>query len=132
MAEQYFDLHAEGFEIKKKQRYSVNQSGQVKWVKSQTINTYIMDDMHLFSKWLSFETRAVAAGKAVYGCSKAVVVQSQGIKVVCSLIPPLIVEKCLRSHGRVVLAVTCNIFTMNELDAVDLPPLFEYATGQRK
>eukprot|EP00965_Chrysotila_dentata_P259944 6213735-Pleurochrysis_carterae.AAC.3 len=68
---------------------------------------------------------------AAFGCTKGVVRREGGLKVVCSVIPPLIVELCWRSHGRLVLAVTCNLLTFNDHDALDLPPLFRYAEGER-
>ena len=67
-----------------------------------------------------------------YGSSKGVVIRNEGLRVVVTLIPPLIIEKCQRSHHRLVLAVTCNLFTFNDLDGLDLPPNFEYSSGKRQ
>eukprot|EP00965_Chrysotila_dentata_P001281 41577-Pleurochrysis_carterae.AAC.1 len=94
-----------------------------------------MDDMQAMSEYLAFETRAAAGGGAscaAHGSSKAVVTRTgAGIRVICTLIPPLIVEHCRQAHGREVLAVTFNMFTFNDRDGLDLPPLFRYADGQR-
>ena len=44
---------------------------------------------------------------------------------------PLIIEACQHSQKRVVVAVTCNLFTLNDRDGLDLPPNFEYSAGER-
>eukprot|EP00965_Chrysotila_dentata_P032642 1087498-Pleurochrysis_carterae.AAC.1 len=90
-----------------------------------------MTDKDALAEYLSFEKRAVAAHLAVFGCTKGVVKREMEVMVVCSVIPPLIVEVCRRSHERIVLAVTCNLLTFNDHDSIDLPPLFEYAEGER-
>eukprot|EP00965_Chrysotila_dentata_P173403 5724642-Pleurochrysis_carterae.AAC.1 len=90
-----------------------------------------MTNKDALAEYLSFEKRAVAAQLAVFGCTKGVVKREMGVKVVCSVIPPLIVEVCRRSHESIVLAVTCNLMTFNDHDSIDLPPLFEYAEGER-
>eukprot|EP00965_Chrysotila_dentata_P148677 4909584-Pleurochrysis_carterae.AAC.1 len=83
------------------------------------------------AKYLQFESRPAASQLAAFGCTKGVVWREGGVKVVCSTIPPLIVEVCHRSHGRTVLSVTCNLLTFNDHNALYLPPLFEYAKGER-
>ena len=65
-----------------------------------------------------------------YGSSKGVVMRDEGMRVLVTLIPPLIIEVCQRSHERVIVAVTCNLFTLNDRDGLELPPNFEYSAGE--
>ena len=68
---------------------------------------------------------------AAYGSSKGVVSRSDGVRVIATLIPPFIIEFCRRSHDRLILVVTCNLFTFSDLDGLLLPPNFEYSMGER-
>eukprot|EP00965_Chrysotila_dentata_P189467 6173332-Pleurochrysis_carterae.AAC.1 len=122
------------FEIQNKQRYSVGADGQVAWIESESIDTYFLSDKVAFLDYLSFETRELANRVAAFGSSKGTVVKAKqhGLRVVCTLIPPILIELCRRSHGRnIVLAVTYNVFTLNDQGGVDLPPIFQYAEGER-
>eukprot|EP00965_Chrysotila_dentata_P226997 6195743-Pleurochrysis_carterae.AAC.1 len=88
-----------------------------------------MADRHQMAAYVRFHERAVATNVVAYGSSKAVVNRSrQGVRVVCT--PPLIIEVCRRSHERLMLCVTCNLFTYNDLDGLSLPPHFKYAAGE--
>ena len=49
--------------------------------------------------------------------------------VMLSVIPPLLLEVCHRSGGRVVVVVTFKLFVYNDLNAITMPPHFTYATG---
>eukprot|EP00965_Chrysotila_dentata_P050877 1687461-Pleurochrysis_carterae.AAC.1 len=60
-----------------------------------------------------------------YGSSKAVVRRSgEGVWVVCTLVPPLMIEVCRRSHQRLVLIATCSLITLNDMGGLSLPPHF--------
>ena len=123
---------AVGFEVHPSSRYTLDEEGQIKWLKCNTIDSYFMRDMNTMSNWVKFHSRAVTKNNNAYGSSKGVVVRQDGIRVMCTLIPPFIIEVCRRSHGRLVLAVTCNMFTFNDLEGLDLPPAFRYADGERQ
>eukprot|EP00965_Chrysotila_dentata_P247621 6207855-Pleurochrysis_carterae.AAC.2 len=102
--EHMLDLRRPGFTCMRRKRYSVGESGK---------------------------ERQVAKAAIVYGSSKAVVNRAgQGVRVVCTLIPPLIVELCRRTHKRFALVVTCNLFTLNDLGRLSLHPHFKYAPGE--
>eukprot|EP00965_Chrysotila_dentata_P132251 4373132-Pleurochrysis_carterae.AAC.2 len=133
MCLQYLELNSSaGFECHWKERYGVSAvTGEIEWSKSMNIDNYYMADKDAAAKYLIFEKRPAAARLAAYGCSKGVVVREAGVKVVCTIIPPLLIEVCRRSFGRIVLAVTCNLLTFNEQDGLDVPPLFNYAEGER-
>ena len=111
-------------------KYAV-EDGKIRWVPSKTITTYYIEDAQVMSTWLRFHQREVALDLAVFGSSKGVVTRNEGLRSIVTLIPPLLIEKCQRSHQRVVLAVTCNIFTFNDRDGLEMPPSFEYTAGQR-
>eukprot|EP00965_Chrysotila_dentata_P151715 5013708-Pleurochrysis_carterae.AAC.3 len=123
---------AAGFEVHHKAKYAMSDTtGNIKWKRSSSIDTFYINDKDAVADYLKFETRPAASRLAAFGCSKGVVRRETGIKVVCSVIPSLIVELCHRSHGRLVLAVTCNLLTFNDQDALDLPPFFNYTEGER-
>ena len=108
-----------------------------KWMKANKLfwgseETLLNSFFVHMSNWIKFHSRAVTKNNNAYGSSKGVVVRQDGIRVMCTLIPPFIIEVCRRSHGRLVLAVTCNMFTFNDLEGLDLPPAFRYADGERQ
>ena len=119
------------FEQHLRARYSINENNAIEWQHSSSIDSYYIDDMSRMSNWISFETRDVAKHLPVFGSSKGVLVRNEGVKVLATLIPPFIIELCRRSHDRLVLAVTFNMFTFNDLEGLDLPPGFPYAFGER-
>ena len=119
------------FEVHKKSRYSINADSQIAWIEAKTIDSFYMDNADKMSKWISFETRAASKHLNVFGSSKGVVQRDEGVKVIATLIPPFIIELCHRPHDRLVLAVTCNLFTFNDLGGLDMPPDFPYAEGER-
>eukprot|EP00965_Chrysotila_dentata_P025998 862292-Pleurochrysis_carterae.AAC.1 len=82
------------------QKYAIDAEGAIAWRKSSTITTYHIMSMEALADYVSFEKQSFASGAPVFGSSKGVVVRREGVKVVCTLIPPFIVEKCHRSHGR--------------------------------
>eukprot|EP00965_Chrysotila_dentata_P237789 6202130-Pleurochrysis_carterae.AAC.1 len=125
-------LPGDAFLLKYNSRYSVDAEGQIQWKYSKTVDTFFMADKHAVSDYLRFHEQQVSLNCAAYGSTKAVVARSDGIKVVTTIIPPLIVELCKRSFGRLVLAVTCNLLTYNDVDGLDFPPGFEYAAGERE
>eukprot|EP00965_Chrysotila_dentata_P230803 6197997-Pleurochrysis_carterae.AAC.1 len=87
------EARANGFATYYKARYTVSAAtGEIEWKKSNTIDTYFMDDKDAVANYLKFETRDAAAKLAVFGCSKGVVKRESGVKVVCSVVPPLIIE----------------------------------------
>ena len=121
---QYFESHRNA-------RYNINAENLLEWKSSAAIDSYYMDDMSRMSDWVAFETRDVVKHLPAFGSSKGVVDREEGVKVVATLIPPFIVELCRRSHDRLVLSVTFNLFTFNDLGGLDLPPCFPYAQGER-
>ena len=121
------------FESYPKARYSINEDNEIAWTRTSSIDSFYMGDMTTMSRWVAFETRDMAKHLSVYGSSKGVVVrQQEGVKVIATLIPPFIIEVCRRSHDRLVLAVTFNLFTFNDRQGLDLPPGFPYAPGERE
>ena len=46
-----------------------------------------------------------------------------------SVIPPLLLEVCHRTGGRVEVVATFKLLVYNDLDAITMPPHFPYATG---
>ena len=119
------------FESYRNARYNIDADNQIEWKVSNAIDSYYISDMGRMSDWVSFQTRDVVKHLAVFGSSKGVVDREEGVKVVATLIPPFIIELCRRSHDRLVLAVTFNLFTFNDLGGLDLPPGFPYAQGER-
>eukprot|EP00965_Chrysotila_dentata_P160618 5303460-Pleurochrysis_carterae.AAC.2 len=105
------------FTLMKNKRYSVNADGEVEWFTARSIDTYYLSDKQQFSGYLAFETRSIASGIGAFGSSNCPVIKKNqtGQRVVCTLIPPVLVEVCTRSHGRLILAVTFNLFTFNDL-----------------
>ena len=120
------------FERHLQARYSIGKDNTIEWARSPSIDSYYIKDMVRMSNWISFESRAVAKHLPVFGSSKGVVVRKEGVKVLATLIPPFIIELCRRGHDRMVLAVTFNLFTFNDLGGMDLPPGFPYAQGERE
>lgn len=119
------------FESHPQARYSIGEDNRIAWVRSKAIDSFYMDDVEKMSEWIGFHRRAPTEHLSVFGSSKGVVVRSEGVKVVATLIPPFIIELCRRSHDRLVIAVTCNLFTFNDHGGLDLPPEFPYAEGER-
>eukprot|EP00965_Chrysotila_dentata_P177798 5872742-Pleurochrysis_carterae.AAC.1 len=95
------------------------------------IDTFYQFDKFLMSEFLSFQSQEVASKLPGYGSTKGVVSRNGTVKVVCTLISPLLIEICRSSHGRIVLAATFNLCTLNDLGGMQLPPLFHYAVGER-
>lgn len=128
-----FDGVGSPFVFIRGKRYGIDEeTGEIKWIESKKINTYCLADKFAMSEFLRLHTREVGHGLCVYRSSKGVVTREDGVRVVCTLIPPLLIEECERSRGRTVLAVTCNSFTFNDQGGLDLPPLFMYADGERE
>eukprot|EP00965_Chrysotila_dentata_P009637 313589-Pleurochrysis_carterae.AAC.1 len=63
MCLQYLELESSrGFEVHYKERYTVSAvTGNIKWKKSASIDTYYMTDKDALANYLSFEIRAAAA-----------------------------------------------------------------------
>ena len=119
------------FQVHKNARYTIGRNNEIVWAPSSSIDSYFMDDMVKMSEWIAFETRDATKHLYVHGSTKSVVRRSEGVKVTATLIPPFIIEMCRRSHDRMVLAVSCNLFTFNDRGGLDLPPEFPYAEGER-
>eukprot|EP00965_Chrysotila_dentata_P247160 6207580-Pleurochrysis_carterae.AAC.2 len=114
-------------------RYSIGAEGEVDWVTSPSIDSYYINSEEQLAQFLNLHERGLERGLAVHGSSKGVLpTKANGypsIRVVVTALPPLIVEVCRRSHGRMVAEVTFNIQTLSDLDAQRLPPAFSYAVG---
>ena len=107
-------------------KYTINSKGQIEWVKTSSIQSWYVDEMKQLARWIRFHRRGLHAH--AYGATK-IVPPTGGYKeanVVVTLIPPLICELCERSHGRLVLEITCNVMTLNEHGLPKLPPNFPY------
>ena len=108
-------------------KYTVNAEGAIEWVRSPSILSWYLDEMKPLARWIRFHRRGL--GIQGYGATKAVpptggYTQSN---VTITVIPPLIAELCERSHGRLVLEITCNLMTYNETGLHKLPPNFPYS-----
>eukprot|EP00965_Chrysotila_dentata_P226475 6195435-Pleurochrysis_carterae.AAC.1 len=121
----------EGMEYRCCKKYTINQEGNIEWKEPPSISTYYIKDKRVLAHYLAFQTRSVAFGVVAYGSSKGVVVRNEGVEVMCTLIPPLIVEVCTRRHGRLVLTVSVNLLPYNDHDNMNFPPGFRYAGGER-
>ena len=110
-----------------KNKYSVNAAGAIEWVPSPSITSYYFDRITPMARWMRLHTRNLNV--AAYGSTKAVPPTdgSKEVKVTVTIIPPLILEVCERSGGRLMLEVTCNVMTLNDMGNVKLPPAFGYA-----
>eukprot|EP00965_Chrysotila_dentata_P223898 6193869-Pleurochrysis_carterae.AAC.1 len=115
-------------------KYSVDKQGEVVWLNSPSIDTYYEFDRDRLVAWISLHKRGVVNLRhPSYASSKGVhVTKEHGLKVVATLISPLLVELCHRSHGKLVATVAVNLMTGNDLGSVELPPAFEYAAGERE
>eukprot|EP00965_Chrysotila_dentata_P186154 6146343-Pleurochrysis_carterae.AAC.1 len=125
------NLESRFFEKKMGKKYTISEEGEIVWRKAPSIDTFYQFDKFLMSEFLSFQLQEVASKLPAYGSTKGVVSRNGTVKVVCTLIPPLLIEICRRSHGRIVLAATFNLCTLNDLGGMQLPPLFPYAVGER-
>ena len=109
-----------------KTKYTVNAMGMIEWKPSPSIESFYLDKMTPMARWLRLHTRGLNIH--AYGSTKPVP-PSGGYKesnVVVTIIPPLIMELCERSGGRLILEVTCNLMTLNDQGVHKLPPAFPY------
>ena len=108
-------------------KYTVNAAGAIEWKKSPSIESYYFDQIKPMTSWLRLHTRGLNVH--AYGSTKTVP-PGGGYKeanVTVTIIPPLIMELCERSGGRLILEVTCNLMTLNDQGVHKLPPAFPYA-----
>ena len=100
-----------------KKKYTVNAEGCIEWVPSPSITSYYIDAVKPLARWVRLHRRNLNV--QALGSTK-VVAPTGGYKevnVVVMLIPPLIMEVCERSGGRLILEVTCNLMTLNDQGA---------------
>eukprot|EP00965_Chrysotila_dentata_P159321 5262952-Pleurochrysis_carterae.AAC.2 len=109
--EHMLNLRHTGFTSLPRKRYLVGFSGEVEWLDTRNIHTFYMDNREHIADYVRFREREVAVGMPAYAGSKAVVRRSgEGVREVCTLVPPLIIEICPRS--------------------LSLPPHFKYLPGE--
>ena len=113
-----------------KSKYQINAKGEIEWKPTTTITSYYISEVKALAKFLSLHRRGL--GFQGWGATKAVPSSGgyEAANVVISLVPPLIMELCERSHGRLILEVTCNLMTLNDDSVHKLPPGFAYTSEQ--
>ena len=102
------------------------------WCPATGVRTFYEADHERLTKFLDLGSRWPSMD--VEGASK-LAPPPQGhlvSKVVIRALTPFIAEVTARSHGRLTIETTFNVMTVNDLNGIKMPPLFEYAPGQRE
>ena len=103
----------------------------VYWEKSPSISTYHIELVRTLDSYFRLHRRLAARGRPTYRGSLLLNPPDDHPASVCllSAAPPFLVEYCQRKHGKLVLAVSFFVTTLNDQNFQALSPVWPYATG---
>lgn len=102
------------------------------WSASKSIDTYYALDVSSVDKYLKLHRRECLRHLGGFFRGSRLITPPGNRASTCvmlSVIPPLLLEVCHRTGGRVVVVVSFKLFVYNDLNAITMPPHFVYATG---
>lgn len=101
------------------------------WVPSKSIDTFFALDVKTVDTFLQLHRRSCLKHMpGFYRGSRLISPPNSSHRsVMLSVVPPLLLEVCHRSGQRIEVVVSFKLFVFNDLGAITMPPLFQYAQG---